>query len=211
MHNLFKRAFALVLCLMLVFTLPLTVQAEETEESQVIRILRTQQFLDLAENCILDRYSQDLTVVLLVDIDLTGTDFEGFPIFCGTFDGNGHTISGLSITGDGSNMGLFRFVGQTAVIQDLTVSGEVNPGGSSCAVGGIAGSNAGRIANCTFTGTVSGADDVGGIAGINTLTGIIESCNINGQISGDHRIGGAAGSNTGVIRLTNNRAEVNTT
>ena len=66
MHNLFKRAFALVLCLMLVFTLPLTVQAEETEESQVIRILRTQQFLDLAENCILDRYSQDLTVVLLV-------------------------------------------------------------------------------------------------------------------------------------------------
>lgn len=211
MHNLFKRAFALVLCLMLVFTLPLTVQAEETEESQVIRILRTQQLLDLAENCILDRYSQDLTVVLLVDIDLTGTDFEGFPIFCGTFDGNGHTISGLSITGDGSNMGLFRFVGQTAVIQDLTVTGEVNPGGSSCAAGGIAGSNAGRIINCTFTGTVSGADDVGGIAGINTLTGIIESCNINGQISGDHRIGGAAGSNTGVIRLTNNRAEVNTT
>ena len=214
MRNLLKRISALLLCLLLVLSLPATALAEEAQDSEegtTLRIARRQQFLDFAENCRLDSYSRNLSVVLLTDIDLTGVDFSGIPIFCGNFDGNGHTVSGLSITRDGSNMGLFRYVDASGVIQNLTVSGAVTPDGSRSAVGGIAGHNAGKIQNCFFDGTVSGSDDVGGIAGINAITGIIDGCHSKGVITGDHRVGGVVGNNLGVVRSCNNRSGVNTT
>lgn len=214
MRNLLKRISALLLCLLLVLSLPVTVLAEEaqdSEEGKTLRIARRQQFLDFAENCRLDSYSRNLSVILLTDIDLAGVDFSGIPIFCGNFDGNGHTVSGLSITRDGSNMGLFRYVDASGVIQNLTVSGAVTPDGSRSAVGGIAGHNAGKIQNCFFDGTVSGSDDVGGIAGINAITGIIDGCHSKGVITGDHRVGGVVGNNLGVVRSCNNRSGVNTT
>ena len=214
MRNLLKRISALLLCLLLVLSLPVTALAEEAQDSEegtTLRIARRQQFLDFAENCRLDSYSRNLSVILLTDIDLTGVDFSGIPIFCGNFDGNGHTVSGLSITRDGSNMGLFRYVDASAVIQNLTVSGKVTPDGSRSAVGGIAGHNAGKIQNCFFDGTVSGSDDVGGIAGINAITGIIDGCHSKGVITGDHRVGGVVGNNLGVVRSCNNRSGVNTT
>ena len=214
MRNLLKRISALLLCLLLVLSLPVTALAEEAQDSEegtTLRIARQQQFLDFAENCRLDSYSRNLSVILLTDIDLTGVDFSGIPIFCGNFDGNGHTVSGLSITRDGSNMGLFRYVDASAVIQNLTVSGEIIPDGSRSAVGGIAGHNAGKIQNCFFDGTVSGSDDVGGIAGINAITGIIDGCHSKGVITGDHRVGGVVGNNLGVVRSCNNRSGVNTT
>ena len=214
MRNLLKRISALLLCLLLVLSLPVTALAEEAQDSEegtTLRIARRQQFLDFAENCRLDSYSRNLSVILLTDIDLTGVDFSGIPIFCGNFDGNGHTVSSLSITRDGSNMGLFRYVDASAVIQNLTVSGKVTPDGSRSAVGGIAGHNAGKIQNCFFDGTVSGSDDVGGIAGINAITGIIDGCHSKGIITGDHRVGGVVGNNLGVVRSCNNRSGVNTT
>ena len=214
MRNLLKRISALLLCLLLVLSLPVTALAEEAQDSEegtTLRIARRQQFLDFAESCRLDSYSRNLSVILLTDIDLTGVDFSGIPIFCGNFDGNGHTVSGLSITRDGSNMGLFRYVDASGVIQNLTVSGKVTPDGSRSAVGGIAGHNAGKIQNCFFDGTVSGSDDVGGIAGINAITGIIDGCHSKGVITGDHRVGGVVGNNLGVVRSCNNRSGVNTT
>lgn len=214
MRNLLKRISALLLCLLLVLSLPVTALAEEAQDSEegtTLRIARRQQFLDFAENCRLDSYSRNLSVILLTDIDLTGVDFSGIPIFCGNFDGNGHTVSGLSITRDGSDMGLFRYVDASGVIQNLTVSGAVTPDGSRSAVGGIAGHNAGKIQNCFFDGTVSGSDDVGGIAGINAITGIIDGCHSKGVITGDHRVGGVVGNNLGVVRSCNNRSGVNTT
>ncbi len=214
MRNLLKRISALLLCLLFVLSLPVTALAEEAQDSEegtTLRIARRQQFLDFAENCRLDSYSRNLSVILLTDIDLTGVDFSGIPIFCGNFDGNGHTVSGLSITRDGSNMGLFRYVDASGVIQNLTVSGAVTPDGSRSAVGGIAGHNAGKIQNCFFDGTVSGSDDVGGIAGINAITGIIDGCHSKGVITGDHRVGGVVGNNLGVVRSCNNRSGVNTT
>lgn len=216
MRDLLKRTFAFLLSLLLIFSLPIAAFAEEAqdaepEEKPVLRILRQKQFLEFAENCRLDSYSQGLSVILLIDIDLTDVDFAGIPIFCGSFDGNGHTVSGLSITGDSSNMGLFRYVDASATVQNLTVSGEVTPDGSRSAVGGIAGHNAGKIENCSFSGTVSGADDTGGIAGINALTGIIDGCHADGTVTGEHRAGGIAGNNLGVIRSCNSRAQINTT
>lgn len=166
--------------------------------------------LNFAENCRLDSYSKDLYVTLSADITLSG-DLTPIPIFGGTFDGNGHTISGLNITGDGSYAGLFRYVRRGALVKDLTVKGTVSPAGSAEYVGGIAGSNSGNITGCTFDGSVKGINYVGGIAGINENSGLISNCSSSGAISGEHLSGGIAGSSSGTILNSTSRCSVNTT
>ena len=181
------------------------------EEEKTLVIASEDRFLQFAENCRLDSYSKDLTVTLQKDLDLTGREFSGIPLFLGTFHGNHHKIEGLHITADGSSMGLFRFLGEGSLIKDLTVSGTIAPEGSALNIGGIAGSNSGTIEDCRFEGTVQGVDRIGGIAGSNQLTGIIDNCRTSGSITGDHFLGGAAGENRGVIRDCINRCAVNTT
>ena len=149
--------------------------------------------------------------MLDADIDLTGVDFEGIPSFGGALEGQNHIISGLSLTGSGSVQGLFRYVQQGAVVRDLHVSGTVSPAGTRATVGGIAGQNAGTIENCSFDGTVTGTTQIGGIAGINTVTGILTGCSVSGSVYGSHFIGGAAGQNDGVISACTNDAGINTT
>ncbi len=207
-----KRIFCAIVCLLLLLPAAAPGLAAETEVSgQTLHISTLTRFLNFAEKCRIDSYSQNLTVFLDADLDLTGTGFAGIPIFCGTFQGNGHTISGLELTSDGSNQGLFRYLTDTAGVYDLDVQGAVTPGGSQENVGGIAGSNAGTLQNCTFTGSVSGGDSVGGLVGQNALTGILDNCTMYGSLYGSHFVGGIAGKNSGVIRGCINHAQVNTT
>lgn len=208
-----KRLVCALLCLLLLFSLAAPAfAAENTEASAKILPISTKtRFLTFAEKCRLDSYSQGLTVSLETDLDLSGVDFEGIPIFCGVFQGNGHTISGLNLDSDGSVQGLFRYLTDTAQVLDLNVQGQVAPGGTQEMVGGIAGSNAGLIKGCFFDGQVSGGDSVGGIAGINTVSGILEDCDVRGDIHGIHFTGGIAGKNLGVIRSCGSSAMVNTT
>ena len=211
-----KRITAFLLSLLLLLTsLPVAYAAEEAEESQPLVIKYTvsdvESFLSLAEKCRLDSYSENLRVVLRTNIDLTGTGFSGIPTFSGTFEGNGYTIKGLSITKEGSNQGLFRYLTDTAVVRDLTVIGTVQPGGSCSRVGGIAGRNAGQILNCSVTGSVSGSEYIGGIAGINEISGVIDNCKVNGRVFGSHFVGGIVGENKGVVRESSNDAKINDT
>lgn len=208
-----RRILSGLLSLFLLFFAALPVSAEQAEETAAIpySIASTEQFLLFAQQCRLDSFSQNLEVVLETDIDLTGSDFTSIPIFSGTFEGNGHTIQGVDITNDGSAQGLFRYLTETAVIQNLIVEGTIQPSGTGHEVGGIAGNNAGRIVNCSFRGTVSGNEYIGGIAGVNGLTGIIENCDVDGSIYGSHFVGGMAGKNSGVLRNCENTAQVNTT
>ena len=215
-----KRIICLLLCAFLMLGMAVPAYAEETEESgetaaeavrQELTISNTEAFLEFAENCRLDTYSQNLSVTLTADIDLTGQAFSGIPIFSGVFDGDGHKITGLNIANDGSTQGLFRYLTATAAVQNLSVSGSIQPGGSKNEIGAIAGRNEGRITNCSFVGTLSGNDYVGGIAGTNAVTGIIENCRAEGEIHGNHFVGGIAGENSGVIRNCENKAPVNTT
>jgi hypothetical protein len=166
-------------------------------------------FLEFAEACRLDSYSLGLTVSLEADLDLSGRVFESVPIFCGTFRGNGHTVRGVELTGAGSVQGLFRYLTQEAVVMGLTVEGSIAPEGSQATVGGIAGQNAGYITACSFYGSVRGGEQVGGIAGINTVTGVIETCLTGGTLQGRHFVGGIAGKNAGVIRDCVNNAQIN--
>lgn len=202
-------AAVLSLCLLAGLLAP-AVRAEETAP-ETIQIASAEQLEALARDCRLDSWSVGRTVVVTEDIDLTGSDFAGIPTFGGTLEGQGHTIRGLNLTEEGSVQGLFRYLQQDARVQDLHVEGTVQPGGSRAVVGGLAGENAGTVSNCTFSGTVSGTRQIGGIAGTNTVTGIITGCTVNGSVYGDHFVGGMAGQNDGVISQCTNQAAINTT
>ena len=215
--NLKLKSVFLCLCLMLFMNFPVyaaEVKSNKTEEETVIEsrltISNKREFLEFAGNCRLDKFSNNLIVSLEADIDLTGNEFDGVPIFCGMFEGNHHTISGLNITGDGSAKGLFRYLTEDAVVQNLSVKGKVAPQGSRSYIGSVAGSNAGIIMNCSFSGEIKGKDNVGGLVGVNEVTGTIENCQTEGTIQGTHFVGGIAGDNYGVIRDCINLADVNT-
>ena len=215
-----KKLLCLALCVLLATSAIFPVLATPDEETAeliesilptALSISSVEDFLVFAENCRLDAYSQNLAVTLTADLDLQNTPFAGVPIFCGTFDGDGHSISGLTIAGEGSVLGLFRYVTAGAVVKNLTVEGTVQPQGSRDCVGSIVGENAGLVENCTFSGTVSASDKVGGIAGVNTVTGVIDTCQTEGQVQGDHFVGGIVGENMGVVRNCINSAPVNIT
>ena len=213
---MFKRLIGLLLCAVMLLSMAMPAYATESEEPTEITVTTLQigtveEFLKFAENCRLDVYSQNLLVSLETDLDLSGYEFAGIPIFNGTFDGNNHKITGLRIQGDGSMQGLFRYLTADAIVNNLSVSGEVHPGGSRNEIGAIAGRNEGQILNCSFSGSLSGSDYIGGIAGTNAVTGIIENCQVDGDVHGDHFVGGIAGQNTGVIRNCTNHAAINTT
>lgn len=203
-----KKILCLLLCLFLLSGQTLCAAGAEKADRR-LTISTTEEFLLFAENCRLDSYSTGLSVTLKADLDLTNTGFQGIPIFCGTFIGGNHTISGLSLTPEGSVTGLFRYLTETAVVRNLNVSGTVEPGSSRESAGGIVGSNAGILQNCSFSGTVSGSSRVGGIAGSNT--GIIRDSDVQGNVHGNHFVGGIAGENSGTIFSCRNSAAVNTT
>ena len=203
-----KQIAAIFVSLTVLCTCLCPVSAQEKADVTVDSV---QALLDLAENCRLDSYSLGLTVSLTADLDLSGAEFESIPYFAGTFLGNGHTIKGLNLTAAGSAQGLFRYLAKEAVVEQLHLQGSVQPTGSRSFVGGIAGSNAGVIRNCTFDGIVTGSEYVGGIVGENTVSGIVEDCRVSGEVDGLHFVGGIVGSNSGVIRRCVNDAQINET
>lgn len=179
----------------------------EWEEIYIDSVDDLQKF---SRDCWLDKWSQNKKIYLSKDLDLTGSDFESIPTFGGYFNGQGHTISGLSIKDSVSYTGLFCYTQKSAVIADLNVTGAVRPGGDQMVVGGIVGDNSGIIIHCTFDGTVEGTDYIGGVAGFNEQSGIIMDCTNSGKVIGTHYTGGIVGENIGNIVGCTNEAEINT-
>ncbi len=179
-------------------------------QTETITISSTEELIGFSRNCTLDSWSRGKTAELTCDIVLEGTDFSPIPTFGGTFNGNGYTISGLSIAKDGSSLGLFRYIQPEGKVTDLNVKGDILPGGSMEHIGGIAGENSGIIESCTFDGTIKGENVIGGIAGINTDSGRIINCGSYGSITGMNSAGGITGKNEGAVFDCVNSAEVNT-
>lgn len=204
-----KFSLIYILLTVLLLTSALVVSADEVT-ARHITISTADEFLQFTEDCRLDSFSQNLTVTLIADIDLTGHDFSGIPIFCGTFQGKNHTIFGVNLNFSGSYSGLFRYLTSSANVSDLQVEGTFSPMGSASYVGGIAGRNAGTIENCSVSGIVSGVDCIGGIVGLNMENGVIENCSSNGSIYGNHFVGGIAGNNSGIVKNCSNASAVNT-
>ena len=135
-----------------------------------------------------------VTLYLAGDIALTGTwtpvgstaTYVG-DFFAGTFDGCGHTISGLNVQGSKVNQGLFAAINK-ATIRNLNVSGTVSCGTKNY-VGGIVGKvQAGTIENCSFSGSVTGGYTGGIAGGLNsnnvTISGCVNAADVAGTTAG---------------------------
>lgn len=189
------------------------IEATIPDEIEEITISNADEFMNMVRSCSLDTWSVNKKIVITEDISLVGKNFSGIPSFGGVFDGQGHTISDVSLkdkTGL-SYVGFFTHVAKSARIMNLNVTGSIIPTGNTTIIGGFCGENSGQINGCSFKGVVSGKDYIGGIAGINQLTGDIRFCNSEGFISGTHFVGGVAGKNDGNISNCRNEALVNIT
>ncbi len=179
-------------------------------ESNVITISSEKDFAEFSKSCSLDTWSQGKTVNLSCDINIESNNFSPVPIFGGTFNGNGYTISGLKLSQNGSNLALFRYIQHGGKVSNLNIQGTFLPNGSKSVIGGIAGENSGIIEQCSFEGKIKGESSIGGIAGKNTVSGQIISCTVSGSINGESFTGGIAGENSGLILSCTNNAEINT-
>ncbi len=201
-----KRLLALLLALFVL--LALMPGAVFAEDGEIVTVATPEELRRLAENCVLDTWSAGRKVLLTGDIDLEEAEFTPIPLFSGTFDGQGHSIRGLSVTADASAVGLFRQILPGAVVENLQVSGQLLPGGEADGIGGIAGLNRGLIRNCTFSGAIAGCRRVGGICGVNGPEGQVESCAAEGTVTGQHQVGGIVGENQGQVTECVNRAAI---
>lgn len=120
-----------------------------------------------------------------------GTD-DNIP-YNGTFDGNGHTVSGIYINTIEDYQGLFGYIGIGGTVKDLGIEDSWISGGDN--VGGIAGYSSWGMENCYNTGSISGGDNVGGISGQN-ISGMIRNCYNTGSISGGSNVGGIVGNSS---------------
>lgn len=118
--------------------------------------------------------------------------------FAGTFDGDGHAISELSMTGRLNNQALFAK--NTGTIKNLTVDGDVS-GGS--AVAGIVAVNSGLVENCWNKANVTGSEKVAGIVGAGEQDGVVRGCVNTGAISSTQRIAGILGYATKFTTIRN--------
>mgnify|MGYP000310321422 CR=1 FL=1 len=145
----------------------------------------------------------DINITLDKNIDLTGKDWT--PIgtnydnsYKGTFDGGGHTITGLTFTTNDEYAGLFGWLNRAGTVKNVVMEGvQITShqiyGGS---IGGVVGSGWGTIENCSVSGSVSGTVSVGGVVGIQweaSITGCSSSATVKGTVN----VGGVAGESWG--------------
>ena len=205
MKNKLNRFLALLLLpCMLLGTIPVSAAS-----AQEIVIDSKEDWMAFAENARTDAYSAGLTVTLAADIDLTGEKAVSVPIFCGTFQGNNHTISGVKFTTDADHQGLFRVVAKEGKILNLQVEAVLEETDKVSQSGVVVGVNHGLVEGCKASGSLSAYTDIGGIAGINEETGVIRNSSSSATVQGTYKIGGIAGTNLGTIENCKNKGTIN--
>ena len=144
----------------------------------------------------------DINITLTADIDLTGkvwtpigTDYDNS--YTGTFDGGGHTITGLTVTTNDKYAGLFGYLGNfnngAATVKNVVMEGiQITCNHRLGYAGGVAGFSWGTIENCSVSGSISGTVSVGGVVGVQRdcpITGCSSSATVKGTLN----VGGVAG------------------
>ena len=150
----------------------------------------------------------DINITLDTDIDLTGknwtpigTDYDNS--YKGTFDGGGHTITGLTFTTNDEFAGLFGWLNRAGSVKNVVMEGvQITSnridGGS---IGGVVGYGWGTIENCSVSGSVSGTVYVGGVVGAQ-IGGSITGCSSSATVKGTVDVGGVAGQTNSSATLT---------
>ncbi len=149
----------------------------------------------------------DINITLTDDIDLTGIDWTPIGIdynhqYTGTFDGGGHTITGLTVTGSDQYAGLFGYINSGGKVMNVVLEDvQITSDNSSGSVGGVAGNSWGTIENCSVSGSVSGTTFAGGVVG-SQWGGSITGCNSSATVNGEAYVGGIAGETNSGASLT---------
>ncbi len=150
----------------------------------------------------------DINITLDKNIDLTGkgwtpigTSFDNS--YKGTFDGGGHTITGLIFTTNDEYAGLFGYLNRAGTVKNVVmecvqITSNQIYGGS---IGGVVGSSWGTIENCSVSGSISGTVYVGGVVGVQ-IGGSITGCSSSATVKGMVDVGGVAGQTNSSATLT---------
>ena len=169
-------------------------------------VYNTNGLMNIAE--LVNGGKSDINITLDTDIDLTGKDWT--PIgtdydnsYKGTFDGGGHTITGLTFTTNDEFAGLFGWLNRTGTVKNVVMEGvQITSnqiyGGS---IGGVVGYSWGTIENCSVSGSVSGTVYVGGVVGAQ-IGGSITGCSSSATVKGTVDVGGVAGQTNSSATLT---------
>ena len=146
----------------------------------------------------------DINITLDKNIDLTGkgwtpigTSFDNS--YKGTFDGGGHTITGLTVTTNDQFVGLFGYLNRAGMVKNVVMEGiQITSNHMFGCTGGVVGYSWGTIENCSVSGSVSGTDCVGGVVGSQKAGSIIGCCT-SATVKGTHYVGGVAGEKWGTM------------
>ena len=146
----------------------------------------------------------DINITLDKNIDLTGkgwtpigTSFDNS--YKGTFDGGGHTITGLTVTTNDQFVGLFGYLNRAGTVKNVVMEGiQITSNHMFGCTGGVVGYSWGTIENCSVSGSVSGTDCVGGVVGSQKAGSIIGCCS-SATVKGTHYVGGVAGEKWGTM------------
>ena len=149
----------------------------------------------------------DINITLDKNIDLTGkgwtpigTSFDNS--YKGTFDGGGHTITGLTVTTNDQFVGLFGYLNRAGTVKNVVMEGiQITSNHGSSQAGGVVGFSRGTIENCSVSGSVSGTVYVGGVVGAQ-WGGSITGCSSSATVKGTVDVGGVAGQTNSSATLT---------
>ena len=153
----------------------------------------------------------DINITLDKNIDLTGkgwtpigTDYDNS--YTGTFDGGGHTITGLTVTTNDEYAGLFGYLGNfgnaAGTVKNVVMDGiQITCNHRLGYAGGVVGYSWGTIENCSVSGSVSGTVYVGGVVGAQ-IGGSITGCSSSATVKGTVDVGGVAGQTSFGATLT---------
>lgn len=149
----------------------------------------------------------DINITLTDNIDLTGIDWtpigkDDNKAYTGTFDGNGKTITGLTVTGSNKYAGLFGDIDENGTVKNVVMEGlQITSNHRSGYTGGVVGNSWGTIENCSVSGSVSGTTFAGGVVG-SQWGGSITGCNSSATVKGEAYVGGIAGETNSGASLT---------
>ena len=154
-----------------------------------------------------EEWKLGINITLTADIDLKGIDWtpigkDDNKAYTGTFDGNGKTITGLTVTGSYKYAGLFGDIDENGTVKNVVLEDvQITSDNSSGYAGGVAGDSWGTIENCSVSGSVSGTTFAGGVVG-SQWGGSITGCNSSATVKGVIFAGGIAGETNSEASLT---------
>ena len=148
-----------------------------------------------------EQWNLGINITLTADIDLSGIDWTPIGIdynhqYTGTFDGGGHTITGLAVTGSDQYAGLFGRIGSGGTVKNVTLKDvKIESKHDVGSAGGVAGWSYGNIENCSVSGSVScsGSHSIaGGVVGYQ-VGGFLTGCSSSATVNAGGVAGGVAG------------------